>query len=72
MNASPIKIQQGMRRQLQSWRESVARGGQRLGWKVGYNMQADQQRLNLPAAMVGFNLNAHMLAKDVITVRYGR
>jgi len=23
-------------------------------------------------AMVGFNLNAHMLAKDVITVRYGR
>jgi 2-keto-4-pentenoate hydratase len=54
MNASPIKIQQGMRRQLQSWRESIARGGQHLGWKVGYNMQADQLRLNLPSAMVGF------------------
>ena len=57
MNTSPIKIQRGMTRQLQAWRDTVARPGHRLGWKIGFNMQADQQRLNLPSAMLGFLSN---------------
>ena len=54
MNTSPTKIQHGMKRQLELWRESVASRQQRLGWKIGFNMAADQQRVGLPSAMVGF------------------
>ena len=54
MNTSPIKIQQGMQRQLSLWQDTVASRQQRLGWKIGFNMSADQQRLGLPSAMVGF------------------
>lgn len=53
MDTSPEKIQHGMQRQLALWRESVA-PQQRLGWKIGFNLAADQQRLGLPSAMVGF------------------
>ncbi len=54
MDTSPIKIRNGMRRQLQTWRDTVADRRQRLGWKTGFTVPADQQRLNLPSAMVGF------------------
>jgi 2-keto-4-pentenoate hydratase len=54
MNSTHLKIQRGMQRQLAQWRESVANRQQRLGWKIGFNMVADQQRLGLPSAMVGF------------------
>ncbi|NOR52433.1 MAG: hypothetical protein GQ470_07430 [Gammaproteobacteria bacterium] len=43
-----------MKRQIELWRDTVASHQQRLGWKIGFNMAADQQRLGLPAAMVGF------------------
>lgn len=54
MDTSPARIRNGMRRQIQTWRETVARQQQRLGWKTGFTLPADQQRLNLPSAMVGF------------------
>lgn len=54
MNTSPGTIHSGMRRQLQTWRETVANHGLRLGWKTGFSVPADQQRLRLPGAMVGF------------------
>ncbi|HEY9050664.1 MAG TPA: fumarylacetoacetate hydrolase family protein [Gammaproteobacteria bacterium] len=54
MDTSPIKIQRGMTRQIQTWRDLVASRDHRLGWKVGFNMVADQQRLKLPSAMVGY------------------
>lgn len=54
MNTSPIKIQRGMHRQLMSWHESGAHRQHRLGWKIGFNMATDQQRLGLPSAMIGF------------------
>jgi 2-keto-4-pentenoate hydratase len=50
-----------MLRQLQAWRHEVAARGQRLGWKVGFNRIADQQRLQLPSAMVGFLSNERRL-----------
>jgi 2-keto-4-pentenoate hydratase len=54
MDTSPIRIHNGMRRQIQTWRETVADRQLRLGWKTGFTLAADQQRLNLPSAMVGF------------------
>jgi len=54
MHTTPLKIQTGMHRQLQLWRTTVAAQHQRLGWKTGFTLTADQQRHNLPSAMVGF------------------
>ena len=54
MHTTPTKIQTGMHRQLQLWRTTVAAQHQRLGWKTGFTLPADQQRHNLPSAMVGF------------------
>jgi 2-keto-4-pentenoate hydratase len=54
MDTSPSKIHNGMRRQIQTWRDTVAARQQRLGWKTGFTLPTDQQRLNLPSAMVGF------------------
>ena len=54
MDTSPVKIQNGMRRQIQRWRDTVADQQLRLGWKTGFTTIADQQRFNLPSAMVGF------------------
>jgi len=54
MDTSPTRIHNGMRRQIQTWRETVADRQQRLGWKTGFTLPSDQQRLNLPSAMVGF------------------
>jgi len=54
MDTSPIKIHNGTRRQIETWRKTVAARQQRLGWKTGFTLAADQQRLNLPSAMVGF------------------
>jgi 2-keto-4-pentenoate hydratase len=53
MNVTPGKIEQGMQRQLAQWRDTVS-SPQRLGWKIGFNITADQQRLGLPSAMVGY------------------
>jgi hypothetical protein len=41
MDTSPIKIQNGMRRLLQSWRDTVADRRQRLRWKTGFTLPAD-------------------------------
>ncbi len=54
MDTSHSTLQNGMRRQFQTWRETVANRSLRLGWKTGFSMPSDQQRLNLPCAMVGF------------------
>ncbi len=62
MDTCPDKIQSGMSRQIQTWRSTVSNHGHRLGWKIGFNMQADQQDLNLPSAMVGFLSQEHNIA----------
>lgn len=61
MNSSPEKIHNGMARQLRTWSETIAQQDQRLGWKIGFNMAADQKRLGLPSAMMGFLSAGHRL-----------
>lgn len=62
MDTSPTRIERGMSRQLTQWRATVARRQQRLGWKIGFNLPDDQQRLGLPSAMVGFLSTERQLA----------
>ncbi len=52
--SNATKIQQGMQRQLQQWRTTLAAGDKRLGWKIGFNRVVDQQKFELPSAMVGY------------------
>lgn len=54
MDTIATKIQQGLRRQLDTWRSSGASGHQRLGWKIGINLPADQKRIGLPSALIGY------------------
>ena len=60
MHTSPLLIERGMQQQLTRWHKEVTLP-QRLGWKIGFNMAADQQRLGLPSAMIGFLSEAHRL-----------
>lgn len=52
--AASGKIQRGMERQLQQWRSALAGGEGRLGWKIGFNRAADQQKFDLPSPMIGY------------------
>ena len=51
MDTTPIRIHDGMRDQIQTWRETIAEQKRRPGWKTGFTLAADQQRLHLPSAM---------------------
>lgn len=52
----------GMAAQLADWRRTVQASGQRLGWKIGFNDRASQQRLNLAAPVLGFLRRDRLLA----------
>lgn len=45
---------QAMSVQLVKWKETVASGSKRVGWKLGFTPLADQQRMKLPYPIVGF------------------
>nr|AIT69701.1 putative 2-oxo-hept-3-ene-1,7-dioate hydratase [uncultured bacterium] len=47
-------IDSGMTRQLEAFRDAIAGGMPRLGWKVAFNDPAVQQRLGLTATLVGW------------------
>lgn len=52
----------GMDAQLARWREQVAASGQRLGWKIGFNDRASQERLGLHEPVIGFLHRGALLA----------
>ncbi len=47
-------LDSGMRRQLASFNHALAAGMPRIGWKIGFNDPAVQQRLSLSAPIVGW------------------
>lgn len=47
-------LMQGMQVQLHKWQHLLESGHKRVGWKVGFNAVADQQRMRLPSPIVGF------------------
>lgn len=51
----------GMDAQLARWREQVA-AGRRLGWKIGFNDRASQERLGLREPAIGFLHRGALLA----------
>jgi 2-keto-4-pentenoate hydratase len=53
-NAATAALRRGMQDQLAEWRRSVQTQGNRLGWKIGFNDRASQQRMGLAAPVLGF------------------
>lgn len=47
-------LDDGMERQLQAFHAALAEGMPRIGWKVGASTAAAQQRLGVPAPIVGW------------------
>ena len=47
-------VRAGLERQLATWRDTIARGAGRLGWKIGLNVPDVQQKLGLSAPVIGF------------------
>lgn len=45
---------QGMQVQLHKWKCMLESGHKRVGWKIGFNAVADQERMGLPSPIVGF------------------
>jgi len=52
----------GMEAQLALWRRTVQAHGQRLGWKIGFNDRASQQRMGIAAPVLGFLRRDRLLA----------
>lgn len=60
----------GMAAQLEQWRREVQARGLRLGWKIGYNDRAAQERMGLAAPVLGFLRRDRLLVPDgVVEIR---
>lgn len=55
-------LRHGMQAQLAEWRRTVQAHGNRLGWKIGFNDRASQQRMGLAAPVLGFLRRDRLLA----------
>ncbi len=55
-------LRRGMQEQLAEWRSTVQAHGNRLGWKIGFNDRASQQRMGLSEPVLGFLRRDHLLA----------
>lgn len=47
------RIAEGMRAQMNAWRQRLADGDRRWGWKVAFNAEPIQRRLGLPGCALG-------------------
>lgn len=63
-------LEQGMEKQLLKWKNIIASGHSRVGWKIGFNDLADQRRMELPSPIVGFLTGDRaFLSGDTYTAR---
>ena len=56
------RVQAGLEAQLESWRAELVSGARRLGWKIGLNDPAIQQRVGLRAPVIGFLTDRTLVA----------
>jgi 2-keto-4-pentenoate hydratase len=70
--ADPALIDRAMKAQLQAFRDAMAGGMPRLGWKIGINDPKMLERLELDAPVVGWLAGHRALRSgDVYTLRAG-
>lgn len=55
------ELDEAMQRQLGHWRTALGSGAQRIGWKIGLNAPAVQERLGLERSVVGHLTSATLV-----------
>ena len=55
-NTIEQQLTSGMQQQLSDWRAALQQGSTRLGWKVGFNRESDQQAAGIPSLQIGYLL----------------
>ena len=56
------RVARGLERQLESWRNLLAGGAERVGWKIGLNPPAVREQLGLREPVIGFLTSASLAA----------
>ena len=62
-----MSVEQGTKAMLMRRREILAQGAEPIGWKVGFNVPAIQERLGLDAPLAGF-LTTNSLIQDTWSI----
>jgi len=62
-----VSVEQGTQAMLMRRREILAQGAEPIGWKVGFNVPAIQERLGLDAPLAGF-LTTNSLIQDTWSI----
>ena len=61
MIAVDPRVAAALRLQLEDWRQALARGAERVGWKIGLNIPEVQERLGLEEPVIGHLTSATRL-----------
>jgi 2-keto-4-pentenoate hydratase len=59
------QVSAGLERQLEGWRNLLEGGAERLGWKIGLNVPAAQEKLGISHSVIGFLTSASRLEPGV-------
>jgi 2-keto-4-pentenoate hydratase len=59
-----VDLEDAYQQQLSHWRASLSSGAQRIGWKIGFNPPAVQEKLGLSEPVVGHLTSATLLGAD--------
>jgi len=59
-----VDLQDAYQQQLSHWRASLSSGAHRIGWKIGFNPPAVQEKLGLAEPVVGHLTSATLLGAD--------
>ena len=61
-----MTVEEATRVQLEHWHKTLASGADRIGWKVGFNVPATQEKLGLDRPVVGHLTSATLVGADGI------
>lgn len=59
-----LSVEEGFQQQLGHWRATLGSGADRLGWKIGFNVPAVQEKLGLEHSVVGHLTTATLIGAD--------
>ncbi len=59
-----MRLEEAYQQQLHHWRSTLGSGAMRLGWKIGLNVPAVQEKLGLERSVVGHLTSATLVGAD--------
>ena len=55
------RIREGLERQFEGWRNLLDGGAERVGWKIGLNVPAVQEKLGIEHSVIGFLTSSSLM-----------